>query len=330
MQVLTRPRRQHEARVDRHRPPLKASAGREFLFDRPRELFRFRGHPGGMTIGPEGAVFVSGIASGSIWRVESDGTARPLVARNQSDWSIAPAGIAMTTEGTLLVADQHHHRILALTPDDEITVIAGGASGYRDGTAGQAMFRHPSDVAVGPDGTCYVADGGNDRIRVVSPDGSVSTLAGSIFDFGDGHGPDGRFRRPVALDLDLHGDLYVADNGNNAIRRVDLLGEVTTLAGRPTGGDSDGYGPNVGLRGPSGIAVGPDGSVWVADRDNSAVRRITGDGTATTELRLAGREWPAAVAVGRDGRVIVAVLVLDDLFRPETRLLVVTDAYRTR
>lgn len=338
MQVLTRTRRHHGVRVGRHRlclndakwpQPASNKAEPAPTWSEPsvgelRELFRFPGRPGGLAVASDGTIFVSGIESGSIWRVEPNGASIPLVARNQADWSIAPAGIAMTPDGTLMVADHHHHRICALTPDQEIAVVAGGASGCRDGAADQALFHHPSDVAVGPDGTCYVADSGNDRIRVISTGGSVSTLAGSSFDFGDGHGRDGRFRRPVALDLGPRNELYVADNGNNSVRRVKLGGEVTTLAGFPAGGNNDGNGANVGLRGPSSIAVGPDGSVWVADRDNSAVRRITEEGTATTELRWAGRQWPAAVAIGGDGSVVVAVHMLDDLFRPETRVMVVT------
>lgn len=292
-----------------------------------RELFRFPGRPGGLTAGFDGAIYVSGLDAAKIWRVQPDGGAESVLGdgavryQNQGDRILAPGGLAVDRAGDLFVSDWHHHRIWALSPDGDIRVVAGGASGYRDGPADQAAFRHPSDVAIGGDGTCYVADSGNHRIRAISPHGMVSTLAGSIFDFGDGSGRAGRFRRPVALDLGGDGALYVADNGNNAVRRVSLEGDVTTLAGWPPGGDGDGYGPGVGLRGPNGIAVGTDGTLWVADRDNAAVRRIDSTGTTTTLARFSGRHWPSAVAVDGSGRVIVALEGLDRLYAPETRVV---------
>ena len=322
--MLTEPRRRPECPV----PPLRLAVGVVRRFDPkgcgPQELFRFRGRPGGVAVGPGGVVFASAVESGTIWREGLDGTGTPHVEGGglndprRVDRLLSPAGMAAMSDGSLMVADRHRHRICAVSPAGEMSVVAGGTSGYRDGPAGQAMFRHPSDVAVGPDRTCYVADTGNDRIRAISPEGIVSTLAGSTFDFGDGSGRLGRFRRPSALDIDAQGVLYVADCGNNAIRRVSPDGKVTTLAGRPPGGGNDGDESDVGLRGPSGIAVAADGSVWVADLDNRAVRRVTNTGTATTPLRLPARHWPTAVAVDGEGRVIVAIDTLDELLMPET------------
>ena len=328
MQVLTRSQRRQRQEASTRWPAVEVPRRLGPLTGKPRELFRFRGRPGGVAVGPGGTVFVSAVDSGTIWREGLDGTGTPHVDAGSSptdsgreDRLLAPSGMAITADGRLIVADRHRHRICAVDPDGEIRVIAGGASGYRDGPAEQAMFRHPSDVAVGPDGNFYVADGGNDRIRAISPDGIVSTLAGSIFDFGDGQGCHGRFRRPSAIDVGVRGVLYVADCGNNAVRRVGLDGNVTTLAGRPAGGDRGRNGPAVSLRGPSGIAVAPDGTVWVADRDNCAVRRIASTGTMTTPLRLPARRWPSALAVGDDGSVIVAIDSLDEPFAPETLVL---------
>jgi sugar lactone lactonase YvrE len=284
-------------------------------------LFGFAGRAGGLVALPDGNVLVSDMVSGWIWHVYRGGSGSPLVMtpldepddRGQPHL-FAPAGLALAADGMLVIADSSRHRICTLSPDGELRVVAGGVNGYRDGTGRGAMFRFPLDVAVGPDGTYYVADTVNDRIRAVSPDGEVSTVAGSIYDYGDGRGEHARFRRPSALDVDRKGNLYVADTGNNAIRRISPDGEVTTLAGMPPGGDNDGKGRQVGLRGPSGVAVDDEGTVWVADHGNGVVRRISG-GESSTELRLAGLRWPTALAAGY-GNLFVAGAALSDSLGP--------------
>lgn len=296
----------------------------------PAVLFTFAGRPGGVAAAADGTVFVSDTDSATIWRVKPDGTGAPVAGTGPGAASSAgqthlyePAGLVVMGDGSLLVADPGHHWVCAVSPDGDIRVVAGGVSGYRDGPAEQAMFRFPADVAVGPDGTCYVADSGDDRIRAISPEGTVSTVAGSIFDFGDGRGPHGRFRRPSALDVDAGGHCYVADSGNNAIRRVSPDGRVTTVAGAPPGGDFDGVGPRVGLHGPSGIAVDNDGSIWVADRDNGCLRHLSSSGASDTALTLSGKRWPVAVAVADDARVVIAVETFDDPAAPETQVLAI-------
>jgi sugar lactone lactonase YvrE len=294
-------------------------------------LFSFAGRVGGVAAEASGAVLVSDAVSGTIWRVTDDGAGTPVIVarpdpapgREQPIPVLAPAGLAVAPDGTLLVADDTRHRICAIAPDGTLRVVAGGSNGYRDGPAADAMFRFPSDLAVGADGTCYVADTVNDRIRAIAPDGVVTTLAGSIYHYGDGRGPEARFRRPVALDIDTEGTLYVADTGNNAIRRVTPDGEVTTVAGMPLGGDNDGQGRHVGLRGPSGIAVDVDGSLWVADHGNSAVRRISAAGESTTELRFSGRLWPTAVALRGDGRVAVTAEGFTDTLMHQACIMVI-------
>lgn len=123
--------------------------------------------------------------------------------------------------------------------------------------------------------------------------------------------------------MDHDGTCYVADTGNNAIRRITPDGEVTTLAGAPPGGDRDGAGADVGLRWPTGLALGPDGDLWVADHGNGALRRIDPSGASTTHLRLSGRRFPVAVASGSRGKVVVGAVVLDDLCRPQACLFTV-------
>jgi len=290
---------------------------------------------GGLAVESNGTILVSDTSSGTIWCVAQDATATPVAvvpAHLDTGWEdqtrlITPAGLARSPDGSLFVADSTRHRVCAVSPEGLVRVVAGGANGYRDGPGTEAMFRYPLDVALAADGTCYVADTGNDCIRAIFPDGMVATIAGSNYDFGDGRGPDARFRRPAALDCDGEGVSWVADTGNNAIRRVTPDGLVTTLAGEPPGGDRDVSGRGVGLRWPTGIAVEPDGSVWVADHGNGALRHITATGETTTRLRLTGLRWPVAVARSGDGSVAVAGSALDDVRVPEACVMVLSNPH---
>ena len=291
--------------------------------------FAFPGRPAGLADAPDGTLFVSDATSRTIWRID-DGGERAAVAapsRGVSDATAArtrvlsPAGLALAPDGTLVAADATGHRVWAVSPDGVPRPLAGSVYGYRDGPSNEAAFRYPSDVAIGPDGTCFVADTGNDRIRTITPDGVVSTLGGSIYDYGDGRGSAARFRRPEAITVGVDGTCYVADTGNNAIRQITPDGEVTTVAGSPPGGDRDGVGAEVGLRWPTGLALGPDGDLWVADHGNGTLRRIDHSGGSTTHLRLPGGRLPIAVVSALHGQMVVAIVVLDDVRRPQACLI---------
>jgi len=292
----------------------------------------FRGRLGGVAVASDGTVLVSDPLGGTIWQV-TDGQMVPVVRRSlngvnpanvQPARPITPSGIAFGPDGTLYVADPSGQRVCAVAPDGLVRVVAGGANGFRDGPGAGAQFRFPSDVAVSADSTLYVADTGNDRIRCITPDGNVTTLAGSIYDYGDGRGSHGRFRRPGALDIDAYGTCYVADTGNNAVRAISPDGDVVTLVGSPPGGDHDGVGADVGLRWPTGIAVVSHNDVWVADHGNSTVRRIdTTTGVTETVLRLDGPRWPTGVARHADGSVVVAIVDLLDVHKPHAMILAI-------
>lgn len=199
------------------------------------------------------------------------------------------------------------------------TLAGSGAPGYADGAAREARFADPFGLAVGPDGGVYVADAGEaNRIRKVSPEGVVTTLAGGREGFADGAGEAAAFNTPSALALDAAGNLYVADTGNNRVRKVTPEGVVTTLAGEGVAGFADGPAAQSRFDSPVGVAVDRDGNVYVADTYNDRVRLITKDGSVKT---LAGSgatgnadgpsasasfDTPCGVAVNEAGEVYVA------------------------
>jgi len=245
----------------------------------------------------------------------------------------ALAGAAILTIGTAVyftdTIEQRPGAVAILTPavakttpfwPARATLLAGdGRDGVQDGAAGASRFSDPYGVAIGPRGTIYVADGGDaNRIRTIGPDGTVSTLAGGAEGFKDGLGAAAAFHTPSAIALGHDGNLYVADTGNHAIRRIDPTGAVTTLAGDGTPGYLDGIGRAARFNGPVGIAVDNAGIVYVADTYNDRIRRIAPDGTVTTlagngkpgmldgALPDAGFDTPSALAVSRDGTLYVA------------------------
>jgi sugar lactone lactonase YvrE len=201
-----------------------------------------------------------------------------------------------------------------------VTTLAGsGLAGTVDGAAAQSQFSDPYGVALDADGNVYVADGGDsNRIRRISAEGQVTTLAGGGEGFVDGTGSAAAFHTPSALAFDRAGNLFVADTGNHAIRNITPDGNVTTLAGNGKPGYADGIGADAQFNAPVGVAVDRDGVVFVADTYNDRIRRITPAGEVTTvagagqpgaadgPALAASFDTPTAVAVDRDGTLYVA------------------------
>ncbi len=196
--------------------------------------------------------------------------------------------------------------ILTVVPPLTISTFAGRAPmGSDDGDRDVARFSIPLGVACDGAGNVYVADSGNHTIRKVTPEGVVTTIAGSpgLSGSSDGSANAARFFSPSGLALDNSGILYVADAGNHTIRKITPAGIVTTLAGaaRQTG-NTDGV--SIGARfnlNRSGLAVGGDGNIYIADTNNSTIRKITPAGVVTTFAGQAGQRG-SVDGVGGDAR----------------------------
>lgn len=202
----------------------------------------------------------------------------------------------------------------------KVTTLAGdGAPGTSDGPPAAARFADPFGIAVDRAGNVYVADAGeSNRLRKITPEGIVSTLAGGAEGFADGTGPAAAFNTPSALAIDEKGNLYVADTGNHAIRRVTPEGVVTTLVGDGTSGYLDGPARTARFNAPVGVAVDQQGNVYVADTYNDRIRLITADaqvqtiaggnrpGYADGAVADALFDTPCALVVSKTGDVYVA------------------------
>lgn len=225
--------------------------------------------------------------------------AGPLGGRGNADGSAPdarfynPNGIAIDAAGNLYVADEANSTVRKITPNGTVTTLAGlaGTAGSSDGTGSSASFFAPTDVAVDAAGNVYVADATNHTIRKITPAGTVTTVAGSAGTAGsaDGIGSAARFNYPNSVCVDSAGNVYVTDFRNFTIRKIDASGTVTTVAGSAgVDGHADGTGGAASFYFPSGISVDSAGTLYVADAGNVTIRRITAGGVVTTLAGTAG------------------------------------------
>jgi RHS repeat-associated protein len=201
-----------------------------------------------------------------------------------------PHGVAVTADGTVYFSDELNHRVRKIDPAGKVTTIAGtGAPGFGGdgGPATAAQLQDPMGLALDADGSLYIADSANARVRRVSPAGIIETYAGTGQHgvAGDG-GPAtaATFQQPHALAMGANGALYVTDNFGNMVRVITRDGIIRRIAGTGVAGYSGdgGLGVLAQINAPLGVAVGLDGSVYVAEQGNHVIRRVTPDGTIST------------------------------------------------
>ena len=238
-----------------------------------------------------------------------------------------PSGVAVDNSGNVYIADLEYAVIRKVNTSGIISTIAGsGTAGYSGdgGPATAAELNEPTDVAVDDSGNIYIADFNNNVIRKVNISGVISTIAGNGI---GGYSGDGgaaiaaEFLLPVSVAVDHSGNVYVADEDNNVIRKVNALGIISTVAGNHVQGYSGDGGAATAaeLSWPSGVAVDDNGNVYIADGGNGRIRKVnisgiistiagngtggfSGDGGAATAAELNG---PCGVAVDRRGNVYI-------------------------
>jgi hypothetical protein len=285
--------------------------------------------PTGVAVDGSGNLFVADTLDRTIRKVTPGGVVTTLAGSWEQGGSADgtgsaaqfeyPTGVAVDGAGNVYVTDWNDIR--KITPGGVVTTLAGsaGQAGYVDGTGTAARFVGPGSVAADGAGNLYVTD--SYSIRKVTPGGVVTTFAGSKDEPGyvNGTGTAALFEALYGVAMDSAGNLYVTDGTIDLIRKVTPAGVVTTLAGYPSGGSTGGPGDVAQFNGPSGVAADGAGNVYVADRGNNTIRKVTSDGFVTTLAGTAGQvgsadgtgsaarfNAPNSVAVDGAGNVYVA------------------------
>ena len=229
----------------------------------------------GITEDKDGNLLVLDSGNKAVRRVYKDGTVQTLAGgrtkglvdgdREQARFRIL-AGVAMTLGGDHVLTDFSNHAVRVFTSGGAVCTLAGnGCRGFVDGQRKQARFDGPVGLAVDRDGSLLVADWGNNAIRRVTMEGTVSTVAGNGDPgYADGEGGAARFRGPCAVAVDGNGAILVADTGNNCIRMIKGR-HVTTLAGGPEEGEVNGDGEKARFNRPYRLALDKDGCLLVAE-----------------------------------------------------------------
>ena len=256
--------------------------------------------PSGVAVDSSGNVYVGDTGNETIRKITSAGVVSTWAGSGQIGSAdglstaaqfFTPTGVAVDTSGNVYVADFSNSTIRKIDPAQNVTTLAGlaGNNSYADGTGSAARFSLPNSVAVDTSGNVYVADVFNNTIRKITPAGVVTTLAGSAaFLAGnvDGTGSAARFNTPEGVAVDSGGNVYVADFGNDTIRKITIPGGVvTTVAGQAAGsGSADGTGSAARFSAPVGVAIDTSGNVYVGDGGNNTIRKITIPGGVVTTV----------------------------------------------
>ena len=237
--------------------------------------------PEGFVRAPDGALIIADTGANVIRRVGADGATSVLAGDGDAGFADgpvadaefdAPSDVALGADGALFVADRGNHRIRRVF-NGTVTTVAGGEQGFSGdgGPASAARFDEPTDVAVANDGTLYVVDRFNDRVRRIGPDGIITTALADL-------------RAPGDVALRGDGGVFVADTGNHRILLLGADGTRTVVAGDGVARHRGDGGPAVSasLDRPSAVAPRPDGGFYIADAGNNVIRSVASDATIST------------------------------------------------
>lgn len=246
----------------------------------------------------KGIMFAADLGNCMVRRIETDGSTSTVAGASQGGFKDGkgdhalmkfPIGIELAPDGSIFVADHENHAIRKVLPDGTLVTVAGHPDrpGLIDGNLATAQFKRPYGVKLDKTGILWICDTENGLIRKLSPDGQVTTFAGSTPGYADGKLRDAKFYMPSYLNFDENGNIFIADKHNHCIRKIAADGMVTTFAGMPTHtGYRDGEAGQAMFNQPCNIQIDKLGNLYVNDLWNHCIRLVYPDGYVTT---LAGK-----------------------------------------
>jgi len=301
----------------------------------------------GIAVDKRGNVYIAMRDNNIVSRIDLKGNMTTYVGNGSSGFSgdggkaiegtlNVPAGLAFDKSGNLYIADRNNHRIRKVNTRGIISTIAGtGTAGFSgDGApAIKAQLNHPSGIAFDKKGNLFFSDRSNERIRVVDSKGNISTYAGNGKEgFKGDSGPalQASLDKPFGIAFDRKGNLYIADRGNNRVRRVNSQGIITTVAG--DGGfffmGDNGPAYRASVAGPTGVVVDDQGVLYIADRNNNRIRAVDPQGMITTVAGTGKQDYNGDSEVARETNLYLPFGVA---LNPEGKLLVIDRShYRIR
>ncbi|MGW5118232.1 NHL domain-containing protein [Streptomyces noursei] len=285
-------------------PPISTVAGTGvsgFAGDNGPAASAQLNNPYGVVVDSTGALYVSEYNNHRVRKITTDGKISTVAGTDTKGFGgdcgpaasaqlNRPRGVAVDSAGTVYIADSDNHRVRKITADGKVCTVAGtGTKGFSGdgGPATAAQLDGPYGVAVDSTGTLYVAEHNNRRVRKITTDGLISTVAGTGTKGSDGDGGpavSAQLTNPRGVAVGRAGELYIADAGSHRVRRVAADGIISTVAGTGTKGFSGDGGPATAaqLDGPFEVALDSIGTLYIADFGNHRVRQVTSDGKIST------------------------------------------------
>ena len=252
--------------------------------------------PSGVVVDSSGNLFIADSSNNRIRKVNTSGTITTVAGTGTAGYTgdggaatsariNNPGGVARDAAGNLLVVDSGNHCIRKMTNGIITTLAGNGTNSYAGdgGAATNASLSYPNGVVADSIGNLLIADAGNNRIRKVGTNGVIATVAGRMLNDGD-FATNATLNVPDHVACDSSGNLFIADAGNNRIRKVDTTGIITTVAGNGLQGFSGdgGAATNGSLNQPNGVTVDSFGNLWIADTRNQRLRKVDTNGIITT------------------------------------------------
>ena len=275
-------------------------------------------YPNAVAVDPGGNLWIADTNNNRVRRVNA---VTRVIENVEAGDLLRPAGVAVGTQGDVFISDTGHHRILRVDASGTISTIAGttapGAP-IEGVNPTDSPLNEPTGIAVNGSGILVIADRANNRIREIAPSETAALTPTITTIAGDGQpqylGDNGlaifaSFKDPLSVVSDAEGNLFIADTGNNRVRRVDhSTGIITTFAGTGAVGHGGDEGPGIkaSLNFPSGLAVDSLGSLYIADTDNQKVRKVGPDGIIRTVADSSSLSFPSGLTIDSQNNLYIA------------------------